>query len=434
MKNRMLKLPRSCGVDASLALPVLIGSAGNIGCVVGVVLMNKYMQLAHDFDHLVFLSFCHFAFTAVGTRAMLCCRVFRYKAARPAAVAPVALGTLSSVGFMNLNLKHNSVLTHLKTILTIVGSMIFFGIRTNARDGVGIVVALAGVVSYTEVKRRAAVRSAERERRRLRDLPTEAAAGSRQEWSVEEDDEVNRAVARLGKKAWAQVAEELNASGVTGPGCARTGKQVRARWVSSLDPDIRSGPWTAAEEQIIRDAQRDMGNKWAEIAKKSRARRRERLGGSDGRNRESRAARRRRRGPERPAPPERGARRRARQARSSAPRPRRRAPPSAGGFSDGLAPPDGLMSPPGDSPSWNRATPHESPSWTGDKAADEAPWTGDKAAWTPGARRGVVARGPQALSERFYAEIEPPRDAAAAADVKLPSVDTFRSIWLSEAA
>ena len=109
MKNRMLKLPRSCGVDASLALPVLLGSAGNIGCVVGVVLMNKYMQLAHDFDHLVFLSFCHFAFTAVGTRAMLCCRVFRYKAARPAAVAPVALGTLSSVGFMNLNLKHNSV-------------------------------------------------------------------------------------------------------------------------------------------------------------------------------------------------------------------------------------------------------------------------------------------------------------------------------------
>ena len=70
MKNRMLKLPRSCGVDASLALPVLIGSAGNIGCVVGVVLMNKYMQLAHDFDHLVFLSFCHFAFTAVGTRVV----------------------------------------------------------------------------------------------------------------------------------------------------------------------------------------------------------------------------------------------------------------------------------------------------------------------------------------------------------------------------
>ena len=79
--------------------------------------------------------------------------------------------------------------------------------------------------------------------------PESSAAGGRQEWSVEEDDEVNRAVARLGKKAWAQVAEELNASGVTGSGCARTGKQVRARWVSSLDPDIRSGPWTAAEER-----------------------------------------------------------------------------------------------------------------------------------------------------------------------------------------
>ncbi|KAH8092810.1 RNA polymerase II transcription regulator recruiting protein [Aureococcus anophagefferens] len=176
--------------------------------------------------------------------------------------------------------------------------------------------------------------------------PESSAAGGRQEWSVEEDDEVNRAVARLGKKAWAQVAEELNASGVTGPGCARTGKQVRAR---------RRGAGAAG------------------------------------------AARARR-------PP-----RRARRARSSAPRPRR-ARRRAGGFSDGLTPPDGLMSPPGDSPSWNRATPHESPSWTGDKAADEAPWTGDKAAWTPEAPAATSSREVlQALSERFYAEIEPPR-------------------------
>ena len=79
-------------------------------------------------------------------------------------------------------------------------------------------------------------------------------------------------------------------------------------------------------------------------------------------------------------------------------------------YSDGLTPPDGLMSPPGDSPSWNRATPHESPSWTGDKAADEAPWTGDKAAWTPEAPAATSSREVlQALSERFYAEIEPPR-------------------------
>lgn len=88
---------------------MLVGSAANMTCVVGVVLMNKYMQLQHKFNSLVFLSFCHFAFTAVGMRVLLVLRVFRYKAARTASVAPVALGSLSSVAFMNLSLKYNSV-------------------------------------------------------------------------------------------------------------------------------------------------------------------------------------------------------------------------------------------------------------------------------------------------------------------------------------
>ena len=61
---------------------------------------------------------------------------------------------------------------------------------------------------------------------------------------------MERAVARLGKKSWAQVAEELNASGAGG--AERTGKQVRARWVSSLDPVIRQGPWTAEEGRAYR--------------------------------------------------------------------------------------------------------------------------------------------------------------------------------------
>ena len=116
---------------------------------------------------------------------------------------------------------------------------------------------------------------------------------------------MERAVARLGKKSWAQVAEELNASGAGG--AERTGKQVRARWVSSLDPVIRQGPWTAEEgrayiararpgrsrgvlgprafreaappiAETIRDAQQRLGNKWAEIAKLSRPRRRRSTG------------------------------------------------------------------------------------------------------------------------------------------------------------
>ncbi|KAH8073978.1 RNA polymerase II transcription regulator recruiting protein [Aureococcus anophagefferens] len=243
--------------------------------------------------------------------------------------------------------------------------------------------------------------------------PESSAAGGRQEWSVEEDDEVNRAVARLGKKAWAQVAEELNASGVTGPGCARTGKQVRARAAgrpTRAPPRVRvavPGPAIAAARvppAYSRAATAQRRSASAESAGFG-------LGARDGRQGAAE--------PERPAPPERGARRaapggRALRRRGAAPA----APAVGGGFSDGLAPPGGLMSPPGDSPSWNRATPHESPSWTGDKAADEAPWTGDRA---PGP--DDQTRHAQTLLSLF-----------GQADVKLPSVDTFRSIWLSEAA
>ena len=69
----------------------------------------------------------------------------------------------------------------------------------------------------------------------------------RREWTAAEDDLVRASVARLGTKQWAEVAKELGASGLGLS--AKTGKQVRARWVSCLDPRISPGPWTAAEER-----------------------------------------------------------------------------------------------------------------------------------------------------------------------------------------
>ena len=64
------------------------------------------------------------------------------------------------------------VLGHVKTIATIGFSVVVFGLETNAKNLLGLFVAMVGVVSYTEVTRRASVA---RERRRLRDEPTEAA-------------------------------------------------------------------------------------------------------------------------------------------------------------------------------------------------------------------------------------------------------------------
>lgn len=35
-----------------------------------------------------------------------------------------------------------------------------------------------------------------------------------------------------------------------------------------LDPDIKKGLWTQAEMKILRDSQKELGNKWSEIAKR----------------------------------------------------------------------------------------------------------------------------------------------------------------------
>ena len=61
------------------------------------------------------------------------------------------------------------------------------------------------------------------------------------------------------------ISENLNKRKL-GP-ITRTGKQCRTRWLNHLDPSIKKGPWSPEEEEIITQAQREKGNKWAEIAK-----------------------------------------------------------------------------------------------------------------------------------------------------------------------
>ena len=88
---------------------IVAGVVANILSVVGIVICNKYITEVDCYNYMVFLSFLHFAFTTLGTRIMLAMDIFSYNPAPMSGILPVAVGSLMSVAFMNLNLSHNSV-------------------------------------------------------------------------------------------------------------------------------------------------------------------------------------------------------------------------------------------------------------------------------------------------------------------------------------
>ena len=80
-----------------------------------------------------------------------------------------------------------------------------------------------------------------------------------QKWLPEEDKLMLELVTQLGVKHWGTIGQKLN---------GRTGKQCRERWHNHLDPTIIKQPWTKEEEKILLQAHDELGNRWAEIAKR----------------------------------------------------------------------------------------------------------------------------------------------------------------------
>ncbi|CBN78191.1 Myb-like DNA-binding domain containing protein [Ectocarpus siliculosus] len=88
---------------------------------------------------------------------------------------------------------------------------------------------------------------------------------NRQIWSAEEDDAVRRLVEKFGTSGWTLIAENLALEYNNNQG--RSGKQCWERWHNHLDPTIRKCEWSEEEEVTLSKQHRELGNRWAEIAK-----------------------------------------------------------------------------------------------------------------------------------------------------------------------
>ena len=81
---------------------------------------------------------------------------------------------------------------------------------------------------------------------------------ARRMWTQEEDDQIRALVSIHGAKMWTFIANHL-------PG--RTGKQCRERWYHHIDPKVNKTPYGLEEHRKILLNHRQIGNKWAQIAK-----------------------------------------------------------------------------------------------------------------------------------------------------------------------
>ncbi|KAG6793482.1 hypothetical protein POTOM_002691 [Populus tomentosa] len=79
------------------------------------------------------------------------------------------------------------------------------------------------------------------------------------QWTPQEDRLLVQSVKQYGIKKWSQIAKMLE---------GRVGKQCRERWHNHLRPDIKKDAWSEEEDELLINAHKEIGNRWAEIAKR----------------------------------------------------------------------------------------------------------------------------------------------------------------------
>lgn len=88
---------------------------------------------------------------------------------------------------------------------------------------------------------------------------SKSASRTRRTWSNEEDAVVKQLVQKYGYN-WSKISTEMNH--------IRSSKQIRDRWLSKLDPQIKKTEWTEEEDIMLVDLFAIMGRRWSAIARK----------------------------------------------------------------------------------------------------------------------------------------------------------------------
>uniref|UniRef100_A0A0D9XXE5 Uncharacterized protein n=1 Tax=Leersia perrieri TaxID=77586 RepID=A0A0D9XXE5_9ORYZ len=88
---------------------------------------------------------------------------------------------------------------------------------------------------------------------------TKKAGAVKGHWTLEEDRKLVKLVEQFGLKKWSQIGGIL-------PG--RVGKQCRERWYNHLRPNIKKDNWSEEEDMVLIQIHKEVGNRWAEIAKR----------------------------------------------------------------------------------------------------------------------------------------------------------------------
>ena len=85
-----------------------------------------------------------------------------------------------------------------------------------------------------------------------------SASKGRNPWTNSEDDKLKALISQHGLQ-WSVISKEM--------GGARTGKQIRDRYLNKLDPSIKNTEWTAQEDNEIVRLYHQIGSKWCEISR-----------------------------------------------------------------------------------------------------------------------------------------------------------------------